>query len=309
MIGELKRKARNIIASMVGLCLITLGFVKRAKQEILKNNYITGIYFHNPSKRLFEKCVKWLINNKFTIITSNQLIDIIQGKIPMPLNAVWLSIDDGWKENMTNVLPFAVENKIPITFYISTEPVEFSGFFWWTLAEKFQYLLPMPYREDLSKLWKIPEIERLNIINEVKQKMPNGYFREAMNIQELKEISIYDFLTIGSHTVNHVITINCSNDELDYELSESKKKLEYWTGKTVNTFSYPNGDYSGKEISYLMKNGYVMAAVQDDEFITSKTNIYKVPRFSIGEGFFPEELCHMLGVWQKIMKKMKRVHK
>lgn len=301
----MKRKTRNIIASLLGVCLILSGAIRRARKNIYENNYITAVYFHNPSKKLFERCVKWLIKNGFNIIDSAALINILQKKTEAPPNAVWLSLDDGWKDNMTNVLPFAAENKIPLTFFVSTEPVESSGVFWWTAAERFRDLLQEPYKSDLNKLWEIPESARAEIINQLKEKTSGKIDREAMTVDDVKKISAYEFFTIGSHTVNHVITPNCSGDELNYELKESKRKLEEWTGKKADTFCYPNGDYSGKEEAYLSKNGYIMAVVQDNRFITKDTELYRVPRFSVGDGYFPEELCHMFGIWQQVMKKIK----
>jgi len=56
---------------------------------------------------------------------------------------------------------------------------------------------------------------------------------------------------------------------------------------------------------YLAEAGYTAAVIQKDELITGITDIYQVPRFSIGEGYFAEELCHMFGVWQSVMKKLK----
>jgi hypothetical protein len=92
---------------------------------------------------------------------------------------------------------------------------------------------------------------------------------------------------------------------LQYELSESKRVLEGWTGRKVKFFSYPNGDYTNKEEEFLISSGYIAATVQDDEFINSKTEIFRIPRFSAGEGYFSEELCHMFGVWQNVIGKIK----
>jgi peptidoglycan/xylan/chitin deacetylase (PgdA/CDA1 family) len=303
----LKRKLRDIIAGLLGLCLIMLGFTRRAKTEIFENGFITGIYFHNPSRNLFEKSVKWLKKNRFNIIDTNTLLKILQKNQSAPPGTVWLSLDDGWKDNMTNVVPFAVKNNIPVTFFISTGPVESSGVFWWTLTEEFQSLLPEPYNKDPGRLWKIPENTRVKIIDELSEKTRGKYSREAMSIDDVKKISSSDYLTIGSHTVNHVITPNCTDEELRWELEESKRKLESWTGKTINTFCFPNADFSGKEEILLKQSGYEMAVVAGNKFITPDTKIYSVPRFSVGEGYFTEELCHMFGVWQKAVKKIKSI--
>ena len=211
---------------------------------------------------------------------------------------------------MLNVVPFAAENNIPVTFFISTEPVETSGVFWWSIAENYRAYLPEPFKSRFIELWKVPEAKRAEVIKSLLDKINSGkingrFGREAMLIEDVKKIAGYDFFTIGSHTVNHAIMPNCTDDELRYELSESKQKLEGWTGKEVNIFSYPNGDYDDREKEYLNKSGYIMATVQDDESITPETDRYKVPRFSVGEGYFPEELCHMFGIWQRIMKNLK----
>jgi len=301
----LKRKLRNIIAAQLGLLLILSGTIRRAKKKIQKNNYVTAVYFHNPSKSLFEKCISWLKKNSFNLITCAELIAVLRKEKEAPKNAVWISLDDGWKDNMTNVLPYAIENKIPLTFFISTGPVEGSGVFWWRAAEGLNHLLPEPFKTDINKLWEVPEKIRTEVIKNLMENGGDKCEREAMIINDVKKIAEYEFMTIGSHTVNHVITPNCTDDELNFELSESKRKLEEWTGKKTDTFCYPNGDHSGKEEEFLTQNGYVMAVAADNKFITNDTDLYKVTRFSVGEGYFPEELCHMLGVWQKAVKKIK----
>jgi len=194
-----------------------------------------------------------------------------------------------------------------VTFFITTEPVESSGVFWWTLAERFRHKLPEPYNGDIDLLWKIPESERAKIIDKLHSETGDRAEREAMTVSDVKNISGYDFLTIGSHTVNHVITPNCTDEELIYEFEESKKKLESWTGKKVNTFCFPNGDFSQREETFLKRTGYEMAVVAENSFITENTDVYKVPRFSVGEGYFAEELCHMFGVWQRAVKRIKSI--
>ena len=107
-----------------------LGFIRRAKIEIFENGFITGIYFPNPSRNLFEKSVKWLKKNGFNIIDTNTLLKILQKNQSAPPGTVWLSLDDGWKDNMRNVVPFAVENNIPVTFLFQPgrlKPPGFSG--------------------------------------------------------------------------------------------------------------------------------------------------------------------------------------
>lgn len=304
----MKRKLRDIAAAALGLCLIALGFIRKKKKEILAGGYITCIYFHDPPERLFRKCVDWLLKNGFTVITGADLLEILRKKKTAPPRPVWISLDDGWIGNMKNVVPYAAANKIPLTFFISTEPVENSGSYWWNVAEKYRHELPYPFNEDINKLWKVPENKRAVIINKLRENAEvknSSLKREAMTVDDVKKISGNSLFTLGSHTVNHVITPNCTDEELEYEFRESKRKLEEWTGKKINMFCFPNGDHSGREEEILRNNGYIAACVQEDKFIGGSVDLFEIPRFCVGEGYFPEELCHMFGIWQNIMKKLK----
>ena len=55
---------------------------------------------------------------------------------------------------------------------------------------------------------------------------------------------------IGSHTHTHHSLIELSDKQLDFELSESKKKLARFD---VSTFSYPFGDYDKRVINFTKK--------------------------------------------------------
>jgi peptidoglycan/xylan/chitin deacetylase (PgdA/CDA1 family) len=218
---------------------------------------------------------------------------------------VWLTFDDGWKKNVTNVVPVAVEHDIPVTIFISTGPIEGNGVFWWTYAEKLSNDLPLTYKNDINMLWKIPESERKKILDDLISKHINDIPREAMTNEDVKEIAKIPQVTIGSHTVNHVITPNCTIEELDKEIGESKAKLEQWAGKKITCFTYPNGDLDGKEIDILKKYNFTLAATAENRLINPDDDIFRLPRFSISDGSFPEEICHMTGIWKPIILKIK----
>ncbi len=307
----MKRKLRDIAANVIGYFVVKLGFVDRAIKKSIQNGYITGIYFHNPGKKLFEQIISRLKLKGFTFLTIAQLEDFLEGTSKAPEKAMWISLDDGWADNMQNVLPFAVKNNVPLTFYIATEAVEESGYYWWSLAEKYRHLLDEPFRGEINKLWEVTEAERKQAIESLKAKLSKDATglvmeREAMTIDDVKKLAQNELITIGSHTVNHVIAPNCTDEELEYELSESKKKLEEWTGRKIDHFCFPNGDLSGREETLLKKTGYRFAAAAENEFIAPQTEQYRITRFSVGDGYFYEELCHCFGVWQSVIKKLKK---
>lgn len=154
-------------------------------------------------------------------------------------------------------------------------------------------------------MWKVPESERKKLADALFSKIKDKLNREAITVEQLKEMSQSGHIVFGSHTVNHVITPNCTDEELNAELSESKQKLEEWTGKKINIFCYPNSDHSERDEVLIRLNGYDIAVIAGNRYAGKNDNLFRIPRMGMGEAYFPEELCHMFGVWQKFIKKFK----
>jgi poly-beta-1,6-N-acetyl-D-glucosamine N-deacetylase len=308
IMAKMRRYFRNLLGAFLACGLILFGSFEEEKKKAFSGNKVTALYFHTIDKKLFEKCIRWLKQNGYVFITAEQMIDILKGNLEAPVGAVWITFDDGWQENVDNVVPVAVKDKVPVTFFISTDPVENIGAFWWTYAFEFKNYLPDPYCKNVKKLWRIDENKRRQIIDDLIQRFSSKVTREAMTIQDVKNIANIPQMTIGSHTVHHVIDINCTDEMLDQEIQESKQKLEGWIQKRITTFSYPNGDYDKREKKILMKYGIELAATTDNRFVTPKDDLYYVPRFWVhGDGFFIEAMCQMVGVWNPIIKKLEKI--
>ena len=254
---------RNWFCGLIALYLIAAGRVCRARQRALSGDVITSVYFHNPNRKLFERCVKWLLRNGYTFISARDLIEMLRGDRIPPRGAVWLSFDDGFKELTANVIPLVRELKIPITLFVPTGIVEDDGHFPWLVR--------------------------------------NGP-RDALTVDELKTIARYPEVMLGSHTVHHVVTQGLPEADLHVELLESRRMLEQWTGSEPLCFAYPVGKFDGRERASLIECGYALAATTENAFITDRTDSYFVPRFSIGDNIsFPEAVCNMAGVWRPVI--------
>ena len=293
-----KVRIRRYLGSLIGYYLLASGLARKARQKVLSNEYITPVYFHNPTKENFIKCISWLKENGYVFLSSEELVAMLNGKMAIPKGAIWISFDDGWSGNLGNAIPTILEYDIPATFFISTDPVERSGVFWWSIVQKYEEHLPIPYKNDGRKLWKIREEERAKIIGDLEQRFLKGFRREAMTVGDIKHIANNPQITIGCHTVHHAIMPNCTDSELEFEIKQSKSALENWTGKQVNFFSYPNGDFDGREKKVLQKYGFELSATIEKRFIFADDDVYLIPRFSVPDNAtFPEAMCRMLGIF------------
>jgi peptidoglycan/xylan/chitin deacetylase (PgdA/CDA1 family) len=275
--------------------LLLFGFVDRAIKKVLKRDVIISIYFHNPNAKLFESCIRWLQKKGFHFISLDELAEIVKGKKPFPRGAAIITVDDGWENNKNNIVKTANKLEVPVTIFISTEPVE-EGTYWWPYIQK-------AYNKGICKysvqaLKKVSNEQRLQIVNEVKHKISLN--RQALTVGEVQEIARSKYISIGSHTVTHPILPNCSYDGAIFEIMMSKITLEHWIHKDVENVAFPNGNFTNREINILKATGYQMAFTTDTKFITKEeiATPYTLPRIGIDEyASFTEVICRMAGVW------------
>jgi len=297
---------RNILGGILASGLMLTGVYHREKRKALNENKIIPLFFHTISREFFLKCILWLKNNGYSFVSTEQLINHIKGNEKILKRAVWLTFDDGWKENIDNVIPIIAEYNIPVAFFISTDPVENGGVFWWSYVTKYgkKYL---KNDNTIKKMRQISESRREQLIVQLEQRFSSRMSREAMTIEDVKAIAKLSQVSFGCHTVNHVMMPKCSDEELDYEIRTSKEKLESWIGKPVSYFSYPEGDYNLHVKETVQKYGFNMAATTDNRFISEKDDLFSLPRLWVrGEGFFNEAKCQMLGIWVPIMSKIQK---
>ncbi len=295
---------RNILGGIIAGGLMITGVYLRAKRKALQENKIMPLFFHTISKEFFFKCILWLKNNGYVFISTEQLLNYLKGNGTVPDHAVWITFDDGWQENIDNVIPIITEYNIPVTFFISTDPVENGGVFWWSYVSRYgkKYLKT---DNTIKKMRLISESRREELIKQLENRFAAGMTREAMTIENVKQIARLPQVAVGCHTAHHVMMTQCNEEELNYEIKTSKEKLENWIGKSVNCFSYPEGDYNSHVREVVQRYRFDLAATTDNRFISDNDDPFLVPRFWVrGEGFFSEAKCQMLGIWNPFMWKI-----
>jgi peptidoglycan/xylan/chitin deacetylase (PgdA/CDA1 family) len=127
---------RNILAYGYAKLLYLNGSVDKAIKEGISGNHILSIYFHNPEKGLFEKCIKWLKRKGFKFLSVDELIQIRDGLIEFPKGCVIITVDDGWKENIPNIVMISKRESIPVTIFITVEPLKTMNSYWWSYVKK-----------------------------------------------------------------------------------------------------------------------------------------------------------------------------
>lgn len=277
--------------------------IPKKLKAIDKKEKIVSCYGHNPSKESFEGLIKWFLENNFNFITTEDLIQVVnkQKKIKRP---VWLSFDDGWQENLTNILPTLERYKIPAIFFISTSPIE-TGTFWSTKARRNINQLSVHNR---NNLWQIPNIERKKLVAQIHEDIK---IREALTIEELQLLGLSKYVTIGNHTDDHVNCSNCSKHELIEEIEIANKKIKKWTGISVKYFAYPGGSRNKNTIKLIKQLGFRLGASIEPRLGTIRDDIHDFPRTCIKNDpvSLTENVLMALGIRQKYVNLLRNIHK
>jgi peptidoglycan/xylan/chitin deacetylase (PgdA/CDA1 family) len=110
----------------------------------------------------------------------------------------------------------------------------------------------------------------------VKENNPN-----YLNEEDLKEISQYKNIEIGSHSYDHVNLTKLNNKDLIYQLESSKKWLEDFLSVNINKISYPFGAYNRQIIDVAKNLFYKKAFTTRFDFFHKNYDDFQIPRVDI----------------------------
>jgi len=85
-----------------------------------------GSMYVNPKQ--FEEQMKFLRDNKYKVISLDELSDMIKGGAKIPHNIVVLTFDDGNVNNYLYAFPALKKYKIPATVFVISDYIDKGGY-------------------------------------------------------------------------------------------------------------------------------------------------------------------------------------
>jgi len=287
--------------------------VLQAAGKLLGKNKLSILIYHQvlakpdpmrpnePTAEVFDWQMQ-LIRRYFTPLSLDDALLHLQ-QDTLPANAICVTFDDGYLNNLTIAQPILAKYQIPATVYVATA---FShGCNMWNdrliylfadtartqlqLDNELIALGDMAQRRALAQQWlkKLkylqPE-ERLSKISAFyQQNNATEQSQLMMTPEQVKQLSDTG-VTIGAHTVNHPILKVLPADQQLAEMQQSKQQLESWIGKVVTHFAYPNGvegvDFDGQTVDIAKQTGFKSAVVTNWGVSDQHTPVHKLKRFT-----------------------------
>jgi peptidoglycan/xylan/chitin deacetylase (PgdA/CDA1 family) len=263
-----------------GLPFLIRFFIQRKK--------VTIVLFHNPKVAAADMAFKYL-KSKYNIIDLNDYVIALKSQdfSSIPSCPMIITFDDGHINNH-ELLPLVKKYNVPITIFLCASIINTNRHFW------FKTKLEGVLGSDLKSL---SNTERLALLN----KHDFDQNREYDNAQALNEFQIKEmapFVNMQSHTLFHPILPKCKTNEARIEICHSKKVLEKNYNLNINTISYPNGDYSMRDIKLSKDAGYDCGITVDFGFNDVNTDIFRLKRISVNDTCDLNELIvKSSGLW------------
>ena len=241
-------------------------------RELFQRKKVTIVLFHDISPKNAEIMFGYL-DKKYSVISLQDFLDnYYAGTWNFPKKPLIITFDDGNTGNYA-LLPLIKKMNIPITIFLCAGIINTRRHFWFNFRHpscSFRALQEMPNHARLEALQRAgftPDTEYDDV--------------QALNRQEIEEMA--PFVNFQSHTLFHPFLPQCTPEEAEQEIAGSKTLLEQEYGLAINAFSYPNGDYSPRDIELCKKAGYRCAITLDTGFNTAETDIFCLKRLSVND--------------------------
>lgn len=244
-----------------------------------------------------------LLSQIFTILPLSEAVARLKAN-DLPANAICVTFDDGYADNVEVALPILQRWNVPATFFLTT--AYFGNGRMWndTIIEAVRLasgprldLTPLALGEYeiasmgqrskaasavLRQLKHLPRLERDRQVEYLLDLLQVDVTDRPMMTAEQVNDLYHSDMEIGGHTVHHPILTKIPLAEAREEILTGKQRLEQIIGREIQLFAYPNGvpgtDYDWQHVEVVQEAGFVAAFSTAWGSASSGADLYQLPR-------------------------------
>ncbi|MDY6945279.1 MAG: polysaccharide deacetylase family protein [Pseudomonadota bacterium] len=265
----------------------------------------------------------------FNPLSLEQFNEVLHRRRELPRNACLVTFDDGWFDNHAYALPLLRKHRVPAVIFAATGYVGTEHCFWQERLARAVFRLRKEARaesflrelggEHLAKVDDASARDAVRtLVTEIKSRpaaeiasltarafdllrecsLPTDHGDDRfLTWPEAAELAHSDVVQIGSHAQSHTPLPRLAPGELQKELNESRDELTRRLQTPIESFAYPNGDYSAESVASVRQAGYALAFTTDSGYAQPGIDPLRIPRVNIHEGgtaTSAEFLCRIL---------------
>jgi peptidoglycan/xylan/chitin deacetylase (PgdA/CDA1 family) len=247
-----------------------------------------------------------LLSRDYHPISLDDAIRKLRADEDLPKRAVIVTFDDGYADNYEVAMPILNEFGIPATFYVIVDCVEKHTLpwpgrlrfafhktraeFWKDASDKSWALGDSPARERAFQAAcgvcaKSGAQERNDLVTRIETELGVCLPAESDSLMMTPDrlMSLVDHgHVVGSHTMTHPNMAHVNENEAQWELAESKRRLDSMLGTPIKHFAYPcpalSPPWSEHTVQQTRAGGYESAVTTDDGLMQRGQNLLCLPR-------------------------------
>lgn len=208
----------------------------------------------------FDRQVAWMKAQGFHFVTMQELQD---NWGQHPEKTVAITFDDGYLDNLENAYPILEKYQAKATIYVVVDRHDRD----WSTYKKAHH--------NSGELAREPKL----------------------NDEQVQFLAQSGVVEIGSHTLTHANLDKLDDAACLAELVDSKQQLEQLTGTAVNSFAYPFGIYSQRDVALAKQAGYYNAVTTKEGIDDLNPDFMQLQRIKISgkDSMFAVKLRLKLG--------------
>ncbi|PYR90358.1 MAG: hypothetical protein DMF84_20815 [Acidobacteria bacterium] len=201
---------------------------------------------------LFEQHLE-VIAERCTVVDLHRLLTAVPEDLPA--RPVAVTFDDGYYSHLTDVLPILERSNVPATFFITSAGLDRDVEYWWDTLERvnpghLHALHDQCVRASLTDRERLLAPYSLGPTARVPTASGRGSdpgrsvthsARRPLRAEEVRRLAAGRGVTIGAHSVNHLLLTAQVDEVRKREMSECRRALEALTERPVTLFAYPYG--------------------------------------------------------------------
>jgi peptidoglycan/xylan/chitin deacetylase (PgdA/CDA1 family) len=276
-------------------------------------------YLSIPAE-IFEAHVRYLVENGFRVIGIEEAAMCLRNGGPPARDTVAITFDDGYRSIYTDVFPIVKRYGVPVTVYITTEPVE-TGYPLFIEAlihaldkTELKTLDLRSWGMDVYPLWsrllrekactavsdwskEMPTEERKRLIEHIFAQLGVDFHSPELRGRMLSWAEIREMaengVSFGAHTVTHPSLARIRKDESAMEISRSRDVIRERLGRTIESFAYPYGspkDFNAEVRRIVERAGFSSACTLVSGVNAAGDDPYLMKRYCIVNQIRPRAL-------------------
>lgn len=272
------------------------------------------------------------LSQRYTFISLSHAIKILNKKSPPISNALVITLDDGYFNNIKyGAAIFKQFNIIP-SLYIATEHTQHNRPFWFdrldyalqqitenhyqVRLEKSKFYFDCRSHEDLKASYAkfrntiktrfTCDVKMRNYLNEITSKIEQETGKALSDIiahddwssiatwQQLTDVINDGSFDIGNHTLNHARLALVDETTMGAEIQQAKEIIEQKLVTECNSFCYPDNSYNLAVINMIQDQQYDCGLTTDTGLNSIGCNMQTLKRFSMPLHNNPQKILYTI---------------